>query len=510
MNKQSNSGWKNQIDTFIAAVVGAILVQMYMQHGGIGVSPDSIHYLSAAETLVKGGAYYQFDNQPLIMFPFGYPSFLAICKLILGKKILVYMPWMNGALFALLIFLSGYILTLSNTSKWLKWILLSLIVTSPTLHEIYFMLWSESLFAVEVLLFVIAAKKYFEQHKIKNLILFAIVTAIGFETRFAGVSLVATGGVLILLSHELNWSTRIKHAFMYGLLGCSLVIVNLIRNYTLTQTLTGVRQKGLVGLFENISHYGAVVVTWLPFSRLLDRFELIVGILFIVVVLSIFIYRIFKKIEHNSYEKIAATFTLMYSIFMLVTATISRYETINSRLLSPFFIACLFTVSFYAESLLAIIKETRIKNVTRFFIVTFSILILVQFIQRDVQVYNEVSPGGIGGYTEDDWKESELIKSLKENPQYFSSSFPVYSNASHAIYLYTKKAVAIVPERVHLDKVGAFKKQSAFLLFWFTAEDNKDVLSFKEATSNRNVKMIGSFKDGAIYYCTFADSRSPH
>ena len=510
MKMQPKTTWIQHIDTLIAALLGGFLVQFYMHHGGIGVSPDAIHYYSSADALIKGRGYYQFDDQPLIMFPFGYPSFLALCQLCIGKQLLVYMPIVNGALFAVLIFLSGYILSLSATSKWLKWIVLAMIVASPTLHEIYFMMWSESLFAIEVLLFVLLAKQYFNKSNWSALLSFAIITAIAFETRFAGVSLVATGGILILLSQDLDWPTKIKHAFIFGILSCSLVVVNLIRNFTLTQTLTGIRQKGVVGLFDNIAHYGDVVVVWLPFSRQLEGYGLAVGGLFLLSIFGIFVYRIFKKIEHNSFEKIAATFTLMYSVFMLITATISRYETINSRLLSPFFIPCLFTVSFYAAILLGVIKQVRVYQAVKFMIVSFALVILVQFVQKDKSVYDEVSPGGIGGYTEDDWKESELIHFLQQNPQYFTSSFPVYSNASHAIYLYTKRPVTIVPERTHERKVAEMMQQPAFLLFWFTTEDNKDVLNFKEATSNRNVKLIGKYKDGAIYYCTFANSRSPH
>ncbi len=490
---------RQNLDSLVAAIIGFVLIQIFTNHGGIGISPDSIHYLSTANSLNEGRGFYQFDNQPLIMFPFGFPGFLAISHWIFQIDLLKNMPIINGCIFAALIFLSGCMVEITNATKWLKWIMLALITSSPTLIEIYFMLWSEALFALEVLIFVWLSGNYFKHNSLKNLIIFASITAIAFDTRFAGVSLVATGVLLILLSHEGKWAIRLKHSLVFGSIGCSLAILNLFRNYSITNTLTGIRQKGVTTLAENINHYGSVVATWLPFSKQLEGYSFYVGLFFIIGVFAIFIYRIYKKIEHNSFEKIAATFTLIYSVFMLVTATLSRYETINSRLLSPFFIASLFTLSFYAISWISIIQKRGSRILVRLFIASFSLLLLFQFVQKDIEVYNEVKQGGIGGYTEDDWKESELISYLKTRPTYFNGVVPIYSNASHAIYLYSKKAVKIVPERVHEQKVASFYKEPEMFLVWFTTEDNKDVLNKAEISAHFNMKEIATFKDGSIF-----------
>jgi hypothetical protein len=184
---------------------------------------------------------------------------------------------------------------------------------------------------------------------------------------------------------------------------------------------------------------------------------------------------------------------------MLVTATVSRYETMNSRLLSPFFIAFLFTLSFYALSWIALIQKKSTRSGLSTFIAILSMLLIVQYVQKDIEVYNEVKQGGIGGYTEDDWKESELISYLKTRPVYFNGLVPIYSNASHAIYLYTKKAVNIVPERVHDHKVAAFYAVPEMYLVWFNAEDNKEVLNKTEISSHYNLKEVATFKDGSIF-----------
>jgi len=497
-----NKPWWQNLEGLIAAIIGFILIQCYTHHGGIGVSPDSIHYLSTANNLLEGKGYYQFDLQPLIMFPFGYPSFLACIKLLFSIDLLNAMPIINGLLFGALIFLSGWMMQMSGTQRELRWLLLALIATSPSLNEIFSMLWSESLFALEVLLFVLFAGKYFKTYQLKYLISWSVLTAISFETRFAGVSLVATGGLLILISHDINWNKKIKHALLFGTISCLLVVINLGRNYVLTNTLTGIRQKGVTGFMENTQHFGSVIASWLPFGAYLASFSLWVGLIFLVLIFSIFIYRFIYKIEHNSFEKIAATFTLLYAAFMLVTATLSRYETINSRLLSPFYIATLFTISFYATSWVAFIKNKTNKYLVGGIFVLIGLYTLVGYGKHAYDNYEEVRQGGIGGYTEDDWRESELIAHIDKTPAYFKLGVPLYSNASHAIYLFTHQAINIVPERVHQQKVAAFSSTPQLILFWFNNEENKDVLYKSEIEKLMNCKQIGVFKDGIILICT--------
>jgi hypothetical protein len=66
------------LDSLLAALAGFFLIQLFSKHSGIGVSPDSVTYLSAARHLVEGKGFISFDNFPVADFPFAYPFFLAI------------------------------------------------------------------------------------------------------------------------------------------------------------------------------------------------------------------------------------------------------------------------------------------------------------------------------------------------------------------------------------------------------------------------------------------------
>ena len=493
---------KNNIDSLFAALLGALLVIIFTRHGGVGISPDSIYYISAADSLKQGHGYYQFDNTPFIMFPLFFPSFIAGLELIFRTDIIILAPFVNAFLFGATIFTSGCMLEKTNHNKWIKWIVLFMIVASPSLLEIYSMLWSETLFVLEVLLFIWFSKSYFENYTIKNLIIFSAIAAIASVTRLAGVSLIATGGLLILLSHDIPWRKKINDILIYSTIASSLFVINMVRNLYLTNTLTGIRQKGITPLLENIKYYGIVLSDWMPFSKAVSAFPTTLGIVFLGAILVIFIYRLIRKIEHDSSEKIAATFTWLYSFFMLVTATFSRYETINNRLLAPFFIPCLFTLSFYSISLLRSLKRPVLKYLGIGLLAIVGLLTISEYLKIDRATLTEYNEGGIGGYTDDDWsRSSELINFLRKDHSVFHQGLPVYSNASHAVYFFTKQHLLILPERNHAIDVKKMNASTAQLLIWFNEEGNRDLLTLEELRNIKTLTIWKEFKDGYIFRC---------
>ena len=101
---------RSNIDTLLAAFVGGLLVFLLTIHSGLGISPDSIYYLSTADSIIAGKGFYQFDGKPFVMFPVGYPILLSLIKVIVGSSFLKVIPFFNAILFGLTIFIAGIIL----------------------------------------------------------------------------------------------------------------------------------------------------------------------------------------------------------------------------------------------------------------------------------------------------------------------------------------------------------------------------------------------------------------
>jgi hypothetical protein len=135
----------NNLDSLIAAILGFALIQIFSNHSGIGVSPDTVTYLGAARHLAEGKGFLSFDNLPVVDFPF-LSFFLAVIKFITRLDPLVFGAWTNGILFALLLYIGRHHEWFPKTNGWYKRIILCCILLSPALQEVYSYLWSETIF----------------------------------------------------------------------------------------------------------------------------------------------------------------------------------------------------------------------------------------------------------------------------------------------------------------------------------------------------------------------------
>src|SRR5665647_2632768 len=178
--------FKKNIDSVIAAIVGFSIIMLYTRYGGIGISPDSIAYTSVARNFVAGNGFFDYSGTPLVAFPLFYPFFLGLFMFVTQHDVVQIAPFLNGFLFASLIFLSGVLMEhFKYKTNWYKRILLTIITFSPSLIEIYSMLWSETLFILLVVIFILYFHKYLLNHSILSLVVAGIIAAIAFDTRYA-------------------------------------------------------------------------------------------------------------------------------------------------------------------------------------------------------------------------------------------------------------------------------------------------------------------------------------
>ena len=321
-------------DATIASVAGCLFIYFFTRHSGIGISPDSVSYLSAANNIRSNLSFTDFNNNPLVDFPLGYPCLLALLSFVSGCSVIQLLPVLNGVLLSAVIFsvsiiIQGY----AKTSAVYKVVFLSILACSPFILEVYSMLWSETFFLLLIVFVIIAIKQYFTTHSTFHIFLVSLVVALAFVTRYAGITVMITAGFLLLFDAELKFGKKFKHLLILGMLGSSLVVINLIRNHNAAGHIAGVREKALRTLGDNIYQIGETLSEWLPFLR---GQIAITSLLFIIILLAavfILLNRTIQQQYFQTYETIVTCFFVMYALFMLTIATISRFESLSSRLL---------------------------------------------------------------------------------------------------------------------------------------------------------------------------------
>lgn len=487
------------MDSLVAAIAGFIIILLFTSHGGIGISPDSVVYMSAAENFSSHGKLIEFTNIPVVNFPAGYPFFLSTIMFITGLKPLIFAPYVNASLFGAIIYLSGIIMEKFNySSKWYKAAILSCIVLSPGLLEDYSMLWSETVFIFLLLLFIIMMSRYLHSSSRKGLIISAIIVSLACITRYVGIVIIATGAILILLNAKLQWRKKIIDLFLFSGISSFFLIINLIRNYHVSGVLTGFRERSITSFSQNLHDAGTVFCDWLPFLHNGYSFATIVAVIIIAGLLILCIKKFLRYRMINYHIGIGAVFSLLYILFMIVSASITRYQKLDSRFFTPVFIPLLWSgsswiISFYKRSGPAGKK----------IMIAFGTLIFLGFqynqLNADAETWDGVKDAGIPGYTEDPWRYSETVQFIQKNPSLFKNNFTIYSDAADAVYFFTGRSGKYLPHKEFKSEIQKFLNDDHCYVIWFSDAVDLDLIDQSFLLNVKKMQLLKQFIDGAIY-----------
>jgi hypothetical protein len=490
---------RNNIDSLLAAAAGFTIIFLFCRHDGIGLCPDGVVYTTTAQNFAHHFRLFDFSNHAMVDFPAGYPIFLSLITLLTGVKPLMAGPLLNEILFALTIFFTGYLMeSFEIRSRWQKIAVLSCVVLSPGLLEVYSMMWSETIFILLLLLFLKTMQQYFRHHSLKMLLWASVITALATDIRYAGVTIIGTAGLLILMDNYLPLKQKIKHILIFGFISSSLLVVNLIRNYRVGGTLTGHREKSLTPLLQNMHDAGSVFYDWLPFTN--GHYNGAAISVAIVVMLTFIIwireYRSKKRLV--TLEDMSAFFAFFYISFFLVAASISRFEPIDSRFLSPAFIPLLWSLSTPLVSL-----RRKVPAVSKKWSIALGFLVFALFqygqLDADYETWDGVKDAGIPGYTEDQWQLSPTVEYMKQDSLLFAKGVTVYSDADDAVYFFTQKRGFFLPHRQDTASVNRFLKNKKCFVIWFNDGENPDLVGKRFISDIKKMKVARQFDDGTIY-----------
>ncbi len=499
MKVKSNlfSFFKN-LDSLLAAITGFFLIQLFFKHSGIGISPDSVTYLSAARNMIHGNGFKSFDNLPVVDFPFAYPFLLTIISFFTRLDPLQFGCVLNGLLFGMLLYVSGGIMNgFQKPSGWYKRVLLSCILLSPAIQEVYTLLWSETLFLLLVMLFVVSMTNYFRQSGIRWLLISIILCAVACLTRYAGVFLVIAGSGMIFLNRENNWRKRIYHSGFFAMVSVFPLLVNIIRNRMLTGFATGPRPKSDTGIWKIIENFGGVLCDWLLLNRNTGlAIFLTLSVLLVFILTIVYIQSRYKS--GYKFEYVMAFTGLVYCLFMLATAKLTRYEQFTNRLLSPIFILLLWSLTWWIPGFLN--KQSyRMKWVYGLPVLILGAWFLNIQMAADYEYFDGVKDAGVPGYQEDPFVQSEIVKYLKENTGILNPRYEVYSNAGDAFYFITRLPARQLPFNAFPDRVRQYYSAGNNYLVWFNDLENPEMPDLNSILKNKNMVLLKQLPDGSVY-----------
>ncbi len=240
MNKAKSDSILAVVLAVAGVAAGAILLAA--TRWGIGVSYDSVFYLSAADNLLHGLGLSRLGGGgeviPLTHFPPLYPLLLAAGSWLSPLSTSAVARWMAAFLFTGLVTISGLIVKKFTNSAIAGAATGVIVASSPVLLEVDAWAMSEGLYLVCLLgaLWLLAA--YLSDDSWGHLLGAALVTGAAYATRYVGASLLATGLIVVWLAGNRPRTARLVRMCVYGVGSAIPALVWMVRNILLTGMTT--------------------------------------------------------------------------------------------------------------------------------------------------------------------------------------------------------------------------------------------------------------------------------
>jgi 4-amino-4-deoxy-L-arabinose transferase-like glycosyltransferase len=447
----------------LIALLGMFLI-IRATPNGLGLSDDSIAYIAGARSMAEGNGYREAwlaSNGPVTHFPPAFSSVLAFFGLF-GVDPLRAARWVNALLFGLNAGLLGILGWRMTPSLSAGLFLAALFVTSGEMFQVHAVAMSEPLFIFLSLMSFWMFDLYFERLPSSTakwsgaegwLWLIACGTFVGmaYLTRYAGLALVATYVVALLILHK-SWRKRLVSIgiFLESVLPWFLTWT--IRNRLIAGNTTNRTFAWHPLTSENIdpglrvfSEFFIPIESWR--QDLVKQAGIIEGLIILVLgaVLVWVIVTAWKHLskpqqaEGGKEAKEVISFTTGLYIFAYLASIVASMLMFDAatkfrlRILAPVLVSLLILLVGFG-----IWMRSRRREVV---IVGMLLLLGVSIYKQSVTI-NNWSKNGLG-FASFQWYDSKAMAFLRELPD----DMMIFTNEPGAVYLYTGRGCYVLPDR---------------------------------------------------------------
>src|SRR5512146_1267109 len=416
----------------VLALVGIALI-LQATPEGLGLSDDSIAYVSGARSMLAGGGYREAwlaSDQPVTHFPPAFSSVLAFLGLF-GLDPLRGARFLNASLFGLNIFVLGILGWRTTKSLPAGLLLGGLLLLNDSLLRVHAVAMSEPLFIFLSLLAFWMFDLYMErdEHWLW-LLACGLLSGWAYLTRYAGLALVATFLVALGVLHR-TWRRRFSSAAVYlaGFVPCALGWA--IRNRLVGGNATNrvfIWHPITAGNFDtalyNISTFLMPVEPW---RRELFKAPSVFLALTMLVLGTLFVWTLVKArrqlvVEPGKPQPIrdGIEFTNALYVFGYLAAILASMSFFDAstkfkvRILAPVYVSLLILLVLFLKWLWGRRREAAI---------VLAVLVFGLSTYGQVNAMGELSLGG-QGYASFQWYDSKAMAFLNKLP----SSVQIYTN----------------------------------------------------------------------------------
>jgi hypothetical protein len=485
---------------------------------GIGLWEDTFDYFTAAQSLVAGDGIGRWTGggefRPMTHFPPGYPIVLAALD-VAGLGLQAGARLLNGALFGSTAVLAAGVVWQATRSSAGSLLAAGLTLASEPLIRVETWALSEGLY-----LFLMAASLYllvlYVRRPSETLLLIGsgVISGTAFLTRYAGLSLLVSGALGLLILLRLGLVERLKSASVYILISALPTAMFMVRNMSLTGNPADRPSLVWHPPSEAAWELGArtIIDWWIPdrIALALEGASLVVAFaVFATLLLGAVVWqvRILRRFDGERAHRPTDSDLLLlmglgcYAAFLLTSVLfVDQLTPLDNRILSPFYLLSMLLV------VAAIARGLRSRTALfRAVSLTLGILLLCFNVYRGQGLVRGLARNG-QGFASRAWQESETIEFIRELPD-----IPLYSNEIQAIYFLSGRIASFIPvpqepstggERAdYIDRLDRMRQrvhaEGAILVLFGGNPPRVDPDTLRDLTSG--LTLLRVFEDGVVY-----------
>ncbi len=502
---------KNVRYALIAALslLGVGVVLWSTARYGVGVSPDSTGYLSAAHNLLAGEGLRRYDGDWYSAWPPLFPLCLAALGLT-GADPAVAARFLNAFALGGITFVAGLLLERSLRSKCLVIIGAAAVLLCSLLLGIANMAWSEPVFVLLIVLFVFSAPAFLQEPRLRSLVTLSLLVALCCMQRYTGVALVAGGAILILaFPFAAGLRRRIGFLALFLAISCTPSALWAVRNYKLTSMFSGIKRvPSIYSLGANVTYALDTASQWfVPAGVPLPLRAGLVGLFLLLSIIAVVLGR--KRLGGSCpFVWPLAVVALTYLPLMVYTHQVGVLdETLNDRYLSPISVLTVCFLFIGMDRAASLLRGVPQKG--RMLAGMATVLLALWLICPAAGVWKSALSqrrAGAGGYSVTSWQESPLVNWLREHRLDGS----LYSNAPDAIYALTGLGARASLWRS--DDPAVFRARLSAgrnpHLVWFRRVQRPYTYDLDELISMFRLEPVAAVRDGAVYRFWAPDERT--
>lgn len=494
-------------------VWGCVLWWSVAVHG-LGTSRDSVEYLFTSLSVARGEGFISFLGEPYILWPPLYPILLSLVQIAGGIDPLQAALVLQLITFVWIAILTAWLFSrLFHRNFALAFIGNALAGMGVALTWLFQAVGSDYLFIALTLSMVYLCDVYINSNRLGTVWLMTLVSAFAMLQRYIGIAVLFSGAWIVFHYSRTPVWEKLKRC---SLLGFSVIPIGI---WVLSLPVEAIVRDAPSSLFENIHWFTFSILSWFfpeaglyghPIRVQFGMWGLWLGVLAGVLVAWKFRR---KPQDGSSIESSLYLFGVIYTILLLAIASLSSFNSLDSRFVSPVYVPLVVLFLATMETALSFEFGKAKFMQTVFRVVAYIPLLIILGLSgfQSITAVNLHRQTG-WGYTSVDWGNNQVIAYwLAHKP---AGEYLVFSNypagvAVHAWHTalssprrtsHPNAGEAVIPLETYLPSLFEAGKES--YLLWIEPNEYTHVYSVGELREIAEVETVYESADGGIYRIT--------